>query len=126
MRFLIIIFLLTISLQSLTQGEYIDHTKVDNDIICQFDLELKLDSNQNLYGFVDENGKYIIEAQFRCATEFIDCLSLVSKRDKNCDPNDKKAKDWFYINKGNISVMPPRVENRTKWESTISAVPNIK
>lgn len=93
------------------------------DSICSISLKLKYDSIKERFGFIDKKGIYIIEPQYRCATEFLDCMALVSIRDKRCDPNSEKAKDWHYINKKNESVMPPRLENRLKWENEIKNSP---
>jgi hypothetical protein len=124
MRTLILLLLLIQFKTSFAQEKSsFEKEMVQTDSLCSISLKLKYDSIKERFGFIDENGIYIIKPQYRCATEFIDCVALVSKKDKKCDPNSKKGNDWLYINKINEIVIPPRLENRLKWENNIKSCP---
>ena len=124
MRTLILLLLLIQFKSSFTQEKSSFENEIkQTDSICSISLKLKYDSIKERFGFVDENGIYIIEPQYRCATEFSECIALVSKRNKKCDPNSKETNDWLYINKINEIIIPPRLENRLKWENSIKSHP---
>jgi hypothetical protein len=124
MRILILILLLIQLKSSFAQEKsFFEKEMAQDDSICSISLNLKYDSIKERFGFVDKNGKYIIEPQYRCATEFIECIALVSKRDKVYDPNNETTNDWLYINKRNEIVIAPRLENRLKWENNIKSCP---
>lgn len=105
------------------EKSFFEKVQAQNDSIWSIILKLKYDSTKEKFGFVDKNDIYIIEPQYRCATEFIECIALVSKRDKKSGPNRGKAKDKFYINKNNEIVIGLRLENRLKWENKIKSSP---
>ncbi len=122
MRTLFLILLLILFKSSFAQEEsFFKKEMTLNDSICSINLKLKYDSIKEKFGFINENGIYVIEPQYKCATEFIECIALVSKKNKICDPNNKKMNVWFYINKRNEMIIPPRLENRLKWENKIKS-----
>jgi hypothetical protein len=124
MRTLILILLLIQFKSSFAQEKsFFEKEMSQIDSICSISLKLKYDSIKERFGFIDENGIYVIEPQYRCATEFIECIALVSKENKVCDPNNETMNDWLYINKRNEIVIPPRLENRLKWENKIKSCP---
>jgi len=106
------------------QNDSWEKLRSKSDSICESELHLKFDQTVGKYGYVDAEGIFILEPQFYCATEFIDCMALTSKK-KQCiaKANGEKEK-WFYINKANEFVIPPRVENRAKWKKEIKTAPN--
>lgn len=106
------------------QNESWDKLTSISDSICKIELKLKFDAKVGKFGYTDSTDTYVIDPQFYCATEFIDCMALTSKS-KNCKSDvDRNKVKWFYINKINELVMPPRSENRIKWENEIKIAPN--
>jgi hypothetical protein len=93
--------------------------------ICKIELILRYDSDSGKFGFVDSSNVYVIPPEFYCATEFINCQALVSDKKKCRNRKDPKNAIWHYINKANERTIPPRLENRAKWETEIKTAPPI-
>jgi hypothetical protein len=99
-------------------------TEMKLDSICYGNLKLQLDKEAGKFGFVDSTGSFVIEPEYYCTTEFIDCIALTSRK-KECLSSEKSSKNiWFYINKNNDMVMPPNSEHRSRWENQIKTNPN--
>lgn len=91
---------------------------------CSSNLKLQLDKESGKFGFVDSTGSFVIEPEYYCATEFIDCLALTSRK-KECLSSKKSSKNiWFYINKNKDIVIPPKSVHRYRWENQIKTTPN--
>ena len=118
------------SLLSMGQDEIREEFAADaraiSDSICAADLKLEFDENLRLFGYVDSTGYFVIEPQYHCATEFIEGIALTSEKKKCSKDLDSKKVKWFYINKENEVIFPPRVENRAKWDKRINTTPNIE
>lgn len=87
-------------------------------VICQAqgtNLQLKLDEKKGKFGFVNQKGEYVIEPQYRCATEFIDGMALVSKKKRCKHLTDYYTGIWHFINENNQMTFTPREGNRSKW-----------
>lgn len=110
--------------QDETWEEFTANARAISDSICAVDLKLEFDENLGLFGYVDSTGFSVIEHQYHCATEFIECIALTSKKKKCSTDLDSKKVKWFYINKKNEVVIPPRAQNRTKWDKKIKTTPN--
>ena len=122
-RLLVIISLLS-SLISYGQNDPWDKLTAISKGICEIELELKFDAKVGKFGYTDSTETYVIYPQFYCATQFINCIALTSKK-KNCQSEiDINKVKWFYINKTNEIVIPPRIDSRTKWENEIKTGPN--
>lgn len=124
MRILILMLLLFQFNSSFAQEKsFIEEIMAEKEHICSINLVLKYDSITERFGFVDLNGVFIIEPQYKSATEFIDCMALVLKRESIGLLKIRKKNFWVFINKRNEVVMPPRMENRSKWENNIKSSP---
>lgn len=114
-----VIILMLFSLISKGQDNWFEKQEAIADSICETELQLKFDLEIGKFGYTDSTENYIIKPEFYCATEFIHCLALVSKK-KSCESADGLEKsEWHYIIKTNEMVFPPRMEERRKWESQV-------
>jgi hypothetical protein len=123
-RFFILILFLYSKNTFGQQDNFFLEMEMERDSICSSNLKLQLDEKVGKFGFVDSSGNFVIEPEYYCATEFIDCIALTSRK-KRCLNSKKSSKDiWWYINKNNNMVIPPRVEHRTRWENEIKTTHN--
>ena len=88
---------------SILSDQLVDYSNA----ICKDSLILKFDETKKKYGFVNHEGKYIIKPQYKCATEFINCMAMVTKEIKSKNQED----DQYFINKRNEGVLSPLLED---------------
>ncbi|GEM_PF-5314845 len=119
----LIILSLFISLLANGQSKSFDKMVARNDSICEPELKLRFDPKVGKFGFVDSTETYVIEPQFYCATEFIDCKALTSKKKRCISDVNMEKYGWLYVDKANLVLLAPRIKQRSKWEEEVKTAP---